>query len=72
MIRVVILLQPGEAKALRATCRRFRFEDAMRFLRGIHNIAPDAPTARGRRSKRSSTIHRAGRGRQLCPGICRA
>jgi hypothetical protein len=42
MIRVVLLLQPGEAKALRAMCRRFRFEDALQFLHGVHNIAPDA------------------------------
>lgn len=42
MIRVVLLLQPGEAKALRALCRRFRFEDALHFLRGVPNIAPDA------------------------------
>ncbi len=42
MIRIVILLQPGEAKALRAMCRRFRFEDALHHLHGVRNIAPDA------------------------------
>jgi hypothetical protein len=42
MIRVVILLQPGEAKALRAMCRRFTFDDALHHLQGVHNIAPDA------------------------------
>ncbi len=42
MIRVVVLLEPGEAKALRAMCRRFRFEDALHHLHGVPNIAPDA------------------------------
>jgi hypothetical protein len=42
MIRIVLLLQPGEAKALRAMCRRFTFDDALHHLRGVPNIAPDA------------------------------
>jgi hypothetical protein len=42
MIRAVLLLQPGEAKALRTMCQRFRFEDALQFLHGVNNVAPDA------------------------------
>lgn len=42
MTRVVILLQPGEAKALKAMCRRFTFQDALHHLHGVPNIAPDA------------------------------
>lgn len=42
MIRVALTLEPGEAKALRVLCRRFRFEDALQFLHGVPNISPDA------------------------------
>jgi hypothetical protein len=42
MTRVVLLFQPGEAKAMRAMCQRFRFEDALQFLHGVRNVAPDA------------------------------
>jgi hypothetical protein len=42
MIRIVILLQPGEAKALRAMCQHFHFEDAQHHLRHVRNIVPDS------------------------------
>jgi hypothetical protein len=42
MIQILLLLQPGEAKALRAMCRRFTFDDALHHLHGVNNIAPDA------------------------------
>jgi hypothetical protein len=42
MLRVVLLLQPGEAKAMRAMCGRFRFEDALHHPHGVRNVPPDA------------------------------
>ena len=42
MIRVVLLFQPGEAKAMRTMCSRFTFQDALQFLHRVPNVAPDA------------------------------
>jgi hypothetical protein len=42
MIRITVDLRDGEAKALRAMCRRFTFDDALHHLHGVRNIAPDA------------------------------
>jgi hypothetical protein len=42
MIQIVLLLQSGEVRALRAMCHRFTFDDALHHLHGVPNIAPDA------------------------------
>jgi hypothetical protein len=42
MIRVVLLFQPGEAKAMRTMCNRFTFQDALQFLHRVPNVAPHA------------------------------
>jgi hypothetical protein len=40
MIRIVLGLNDAEAKALRAMCRAWRFDDAQHFLRHSPNIKP--------------------------------
>jgi hypothetical protein len=42
MIRVVLLLNAVEAKALRALCRAWRFDDAQYLLRNTPNVKPDS------------------------------
>lgn len=42
MIRIVLVLEDPEAKALRLMCRRFQFGDAQHLLRHYPNVKPDS------------------------------
>ena len=42
MICITIELREAEAKALRAMCHRFTFDDALHHLHGVRNVKPDS------------------------------
>jgi hypothetical protein len=42
MIRIVVLLQDAEVKALAAMCRGFQYNDAQYHLRNARNVKPDS------------------------------